>query len=89
MAAQPHTNVYMEMLETSADTLQESTTVWHSKMAGMGGIAKWQAWQWANTRKGYWRTVHSPILTRAISNVNLKRAHYPSLMEYYEKMHPC
>ena len=19
------------------------------------GIAKWQAWQWANTRKGYWR----------------------------------
>lgn len=52
------------------------------------GIAKWQAWQWANTRKGYWRTVHSPILTRAISNENLKRAHYPTLTEYYEKMHP-
>ncbi|WP_407822494.1 hypothetical protein [Sodaliphilus pleomorphus] len=52
------------------------------------GIAKWQAWQWANTRKGYWRTVHSPILTRAISNENLKRAHYPTLTEYYEKKHP-
>ena len=52
------------------------------------GIAKWQAWQWANTRKGYWRTVHSPILTRAISNENLKRAHYPTLTEYYEKLHP-
>ena len=52
------------------------------------GIVKWQAWQWANTRKGYWRTVHSPILTRAISNENLKRAHYPTLTEYYEKMHP-
>ena len=48
---------------------------------------KWQAWQWANTRKGYWRTVHSPILTRSISNENLKRAHYPTLTEYYEKMH--
>lgn len=45
------------------------------------GIVKWQAWQWANTRKGYWRTVHSPILTRAISNENLKRAHYPTLTE--------
>ena len=52
------------------------------------GIAKWQSWQWANTRKGYWCTVHSPILTRAISNENLKRAHYPTLTEYYEKMHP-
>ena len=53
------------------------------------GIKKNQAWQWANTRKGYWRTVHSPILKRAISNENLKRAKYPSLMEYYEKLHSC
>ena len=53
------------------------------------GIKKNQAWQWANTRKGYWRTVHSPILKRAISNETLKRAKYPSLMEYYEKLHPC
>ena len=80
MAAQSHTHVHMEMLETSADTLQKSTTMWHHKTAGMAG---------ANTRKGYWRTVHSPILTRAISIDNLKRAHYPTLMEYYEKLHPC
>ena len=53
------------------------------------GIKENQARQWANTRKGYWRTVHSPILKRAISNENLKRAKYPSLMEYYEKLHPC
>lgn len=79
MAAQPHTHVYMEMLETSADTLQEPTTMWHSQVAGMAV---------ANTRKGYWRTVHSPILTRAISNENLKHAHYPTLTEYYEKLHP-
>ena len=53
------------------------------------GIKKNQAWQWANTRKGYWRTVHSPILKRAISMKHLKLARYPSLMEYYEKLHPC
>ena len=35
MVAQPHTYVYMEMLETSADTLQEPATLWHSQMAGM------------------------------------------------------
>jgi len=35
MAAQSHTHVYMEMLETSANTLQESATMWHYKMAGM------------------------------------------------------
>ena len=53
------------------------------------GIKKNQAWQWANTRKGYWRTVHSPILKRAISRQQLILARYPSLMEYYEKLHPC
>ena len=52
------------------------------------GIKKWWAWQWANTRKGYWRTAHSPILTLAISKEHLKLARYPSLMEYYEKLHP-
>ena len=52
------------------------------------GIRKRQAWQWANTRKGYWHTAHSPILTRAISKEHLKLARYPSLMEYYEKLHP-
>ena len=35
MVAQSHTYVYMEMLETSADTLQESATMWHSEVAGM------------------------------------------------------
>ena len=52
------------------------------------GIKKWWAWQWANTRKGYWRTAHSPILLRAISKDHLRVARYPSLMEYYEKLHP-
>ncbi|MFV0506883.1 MAG: hypothetical protein ACK5L5_09285 [Bacteroidales bacterium] len=33
------------------------------------GIGRGKSWQWANTRKSYWRTSKSPILTRAITNV--------------------
>ncbi|NLM87745.1 MAG: group II intron reverse transcriptase/maturase [Syntrophomonadaceae bacterium] len=47
------------------------------------GIKEEQAWMWANTRKGYWRTAHSPILLIALSNERLKRAGYLSLMECY------
>ncbi|HBT15940.1 MAG TPA: maturase, partial [Firmicutes bacterium] len=34
-------------------------------------------------RKGYWRTAHSPILTRVLSNERFRRAGYLSFMEYY------
>ena len=47
------------------------------------GIKEEQAWMWANTRKGYWRTAHSPILSRALPNERFKRAGYLSLMECY------
>ena len=46
------------------------------------GIKEEQAWMWANTRKGYWRTAHSPILLIALSNERLKRAGYLSLIWY-------
>ena len=42
-----------------------------------------QAWMWANTRKGYWRTAHSPILLISLSNERFKRTGYLSLMECY------
>ncbi len=47
------------------------------------GIEEEQAWMWANTRKGYWRTAHSPALLKALSNERLKRAGYLGLMECY------
>ena len=47
------------------------------------GIGKGKAWEFANSRKGYWRIARSPILSRAIPNVFLKRAGYLSLMEIY------
>lgn len=47
------------------------------------GIKDEQAWMWANTRRGYWRTAHSPILLIALPNKRFKRAGYLSLMECY------
>ena len=52
------------------------------------GIVKWQAWQWANTRKGYWRAAHN-IMQRVIPTERLKGENYPCLMDYYVKLHPC
>jgi RNA-directed DNA polymerase len=45
------------------------------------GIKPSQAYQWGNTRKGHWRTVHSPILTRALNNIFLKNAGFISLKD--------
>ena len=47
------------------------------------GISKEQAWMWANTRKGYWRVAHSPILTKALSNKQFKQIGYLSFSECY------
>lgn len=47
------------------------------------GLDKERAWMWANTRKGYWRTAHSPILLRTLSNERFKRAGYLSFLEIY------
>jgi RNA-directed DNA polymerase len=45
------------------------------------GIPLHQAYQWGNTRKGQWRSVHSPVLTRALSNNYLKKEGFTSLMD--------
>lgn len=50
------------------------------------GIAKGKAWEWANSRKGYWHIADSFILHRALNNDNLKRANYPFLMDCYRKV---
>jgi RNA-directed DNA polymerase len=47
------------------------------------GVSEEQAWVWANTRKGYWRTAHSPILTKTLSNERFKRVGYLSFTECY------
>jgi group II intron reverse transcriptase/maturase len=47
----------------------------------MLGIPANQAYQWGNTRKGKWRSVQSPILTRALSNGYLKKEGFTGLMD--------
>jgi hypothetical protein len=51
------------------------------------GISQNNAWQYANTRLGYWRIAGSVILNTAMNNDKLKLAGYPTLMDYYSKLH--
>jgi group II intron reverse transcriptase/maturase len=51
------------------------------KMLIQLGMPDWWAYQWGNTRKGYWRTSHSPFMQRALNNSLLRREGYVSLKE--------
>ena len=70
-------DVYLEELEEGTKPVQESIRC---------GIEKRKAWEWANTRKGYWHISNSWILSRALNNDNLRRANYPLLMDCYRKV---
>jgi hypothetical protein len=50
------------------------------------GTGKFQAWQWANTRKSYWRIAKSPVLNRALNNKRIAERGYISLVSYYNKV---
>lgn len=50
------------------------------------GVAKSKAWEWANTRKGYWHIAGSFILTTTITSDRLRKAGYIFLSEYYLKV---
>ena len=52
------------------------------------GISKYKAYEWGNTRKGYWRIADSYILHRAITKEHLCRAGYATLMGAYLEWHP-
>lgn len=40
------------------------------------GLDKQKAWEFANTRKGYWRIANSPILSQTITNERLQKRGY-------------
>ncbi len=50
------------------------------------GLTKYKAWQFANTRKSYWNTSNSPILSRTITNARLKQAGYIYFLDYYKSV---
>ena len=47
------------------------------------GLDSFKAWEYANTRKGYWRISNSPILARTLSNNYLKEQGFITLTESY------
>jgi group II intron reverse transcriptase/maturase len=51
------------------------------------GIDKSKAWEFANTRKGFWRISKSPILTRTITNHRLEKRGFKSLVIRYHVVH--
>jgi group II intron reverse transcriptase/maturase len=53
-----------------------------SKLISLG-IEKGKSWEFANTRKGYWRISRSPIMQRSLTNDALKKLNYIFFSEYY------
>ena len=50
------------------------------------GIPKWQAYQWGNSRLGYWRIAGSPVLTRSMTNEKLASSGYFDILKQYERL---
>ncbi|MCA1076533.1 group II intron reverse transcriptase/maturase, partial [Clostridium bowmanii] len=51
------------------------------------GLNNNKAWQYANTRKSYWRTSYSPILNKTLTNKYLKNLGLVSISETYLLKH--
>src|SRR5690606_24335586 len=50
------------------------------------GVPKSKAYEWGNTRKGYWRIARSPILSKSLTNKYFESISYQSLSARYQKM---
>jgi group II intron reverse transcriptase/maturase len=50
------------------------------------GILKQKAWEYANTRKGYWRISNSPILAKSLNNDTLRGLGFIFFSEYYRQV---
>ncbi|SEG43036.1 hypothetical protein [Algoriphagus boritolerans] len=50
------------------------------------GVKKSKAWEWANTRKGYWHIAKNFILNTTSTKERLRQAGYLFLSEHYQKV---
>jgi RNA-directed DNA polymerase len=50
------------------------------------GIANSKAWEYANTRKGYWRIAKSPVLSCSLTNEYLKKLGFRNFTDVYNKV---
>lgn len=51
------------------------------------GIDDRQAWEYANTRKSYWHSANSPILSRTLTNEYLRKIGFITISERYSSVH--
>lgn len=51
------------------------------------GVPNWKAWEYANTRKGYWRISNSPIVSITLGNKYLEQLGYKSITKRYQLIH--
>lgn len=51
------------------------------------GINKYKAWEWANSRKGYWRISKSFILSMSLTNEYLASVGYDDIYQRYKVLH--
>lgn len=58
----------------------------HDNLVRMGTTNS-KAWEFANTRKGYWRIANSPILQTTFTNEHLKNLGFQSIYERYSLVH--
>jgi group II intron reverse transcriptase/maturase len=56
------------------------------KMLKSLGIHEQKAWEYANTRKSYWRTSNSPILSKSLTNNAIKGFGFLFFSEYYRQV---
>ena len=52
----------------------------HDNLARLG-VENHKAWEYANTRKGYWQTANSPILATTLTNEYLEKQGFKSISE--------
>ena len=50
------------------------------------GIDRGKAWEFSNTRKGYWRIAHSPILQRTLTNAYFEKLNLITFSQAYSKL---
>lgn len=51
------------------------------------GVSKGKSWEWANTRKGYWHTANSWILSTTMTNNYLTKLGYDDISIRYNLLH--
>ena len=51
------------------------------------GIENHKAWEYANTRKSYWRSANSPILNKTLTTEHLRKIGFITVAQRYSLVH--